>query len=286
MRRIKGSTRLIALIGNPVKHSKSPTMHNISFKKLGLDYVYMAFEIEDKSLEKSVEAMKTFNVKGFNITMPHKENIIKYLDEISEPAKIIGSVNTVVNNDGKFVGHNTDGRGFIKALEEKGQDFQDKKIVIIGAGGACRAVAIQLAFDGAREVVIFNRTLVKAEFISATINKEIYKGKSRALELDEDRLKEELKDTSILINTTSIGMKNTIDQSPIKNPNILHKDLFVADIIYDPLKTKFLSQAEEMGCKTMNGINMLLYQGALAFKKWTDRDMPIGDVKKALFHKY
>lgn len=283
MNRIKGSTRLIALIGNPVKHSKSPYMHNLSFEKLGLDYAYMAFEVEDNLLENTVDALKILNSRGFNITMPHKENIIKYLDETSEDARIIGSVNTVLNENNRLIGYNTDGRGFIKALEEEGQEFKDKKIVIIGAGGACRAIAIQLAFDGAREVVIFNRTFKKAEDISNTINREISKGKSRAIELDEKLLKRELKDAQILINTTSIGMKDTIDQSVIKSPHILHRDLFVIDLIYDPLKTKFLSQAEEMGCKTMNGANMLLYQGALAFKIWTDREMPIEDVKEAVF---
>lgn len=282
-RYIKGSTRLMGLLGNPVKHSKSPYMHNLSFEKLGLDYVYMAFEIQDNLIGKSVDAMKILNAKGFNVTMPHKQRIMDFLDEISEDAKIIGSVNTVVNNNGHLIGYNTDGRGLIKALEKEGQGFKGEKIIIIGAGGASRSISIQLAFEGAREVVIFNRTIKKAQEISATINKEISKSTSRALKLDEKLLEKELKDAKILINATSIGMKDTIDKSVITNPNILHKDLFVADIIYDPLKTKFLSQAELVGCRTMNGISMLLYQGALAFKMWTGKDMPIEDVKETIF---
>lgn len=157
--RIKGTTSLLGIIGSPVKHSKSPNMHNPSFEKLGLDYVYMAFDIADGAIKQGIEAMKTLNAKGFNITMPHKEKVMEFLDEISEDAKIIGSVNTVVNHEGKLIGYNTDGRGFVKSLKEEKIDFNDKKVVIIGAGGACRAIAIQLALDGAGEIVIFNRTL-------------------------------------------------------------------------------------------------------------------------------
>lgn len=280
---IKGSTRLIGLLGNPVKHSKSPHMHNLCFEKLGLDYVYMAFGIQDNLIGKSVDAMRILNFKGFNVTMPHKQRVMDFLDEISEDAKIIGSVNTVVNNNGRLIGYNTDGRGFVKALEEEGQGFKDEKIIIIGAGGASKSISIQLAFDGAREVVLFNRTTHKAQEISDIINKEMPNSKARALELDEKILKKELKDSKVLINATSIGMKDTIDKSVITSPNILHKDLFVADIIYAPSKTKFLFQAEEVGCRTMNGTSMLLYQGALAFKMWTGKDMPIEDVKERIF---
>lgn len=275
----------MGIIGSPVKHSKSPEMHNLSFEKLGLDYVYMAFDIEDGSIKEGVEAMRTLDVKGFNVTMPLKEKIIEFLDEISRDAKIIASVNTVVNNNGKLIGYNTDGRGFVKALEEEGVNFIDEKIVIIGGGGACRSIAIQLALRGAGEIVICNRTLKKGEDIVNTINKEIRDVKARAFKLDEKILKEELKNAKILVNTSSIGMKDSIDKSPIRDRNTFHKDLFVADIIYDPLKTEFLSQAEKAGCRTMNGINMLLHQGALAFNIWTGKDMPLEYIKDVLLDK-
>lgn len=274
MNRISGSTRLISILGNPVKHSKSPYMHNNSFEKLDLDFVYMAFEIEEGNVEKGVEAMRTLNAKGFNITMPYKEEVMEFLDEIDREAEIIGSVNTVLNDGGKLIGYNTDGKGFVKSLQEKGVNFKDEKIVIIGAGGAARAIAVQLALDSAKEIVIANRTIENAKTISDIINKNVPKVKSRSIVLDEKKLKEELKDAKILINTTSIGMNKTIDKSVIEDSDILHNDLFVADIIYDPPKTKLLSQSENIGCKTMNGLDMLVYQGAIAFKIWTDIDMP------------
>lgn len=274
MNKIKGSTRLIALLGKPVKHSKSPYMHNQSFKILDLDFAYMAFEIEDYEIEKTIEAMKILNAKGFNITMPYKEKVMKFLDQIDEQTKIIGSVNTVLNHNGKLIGYNTDGKGFIKSIEEKNIKFKGEKIVILGSGGAARAIAIQLAFEGAGEILIVNRRREKAEIIVNTINKSISKIKARSIELNEDFLKAELKDAKILVNTTPVGMNDSIDKSLIMDIESLHRDLFVADIIYNPLKTKLLSQAEKIGCKTMNGMNMLIYQGALAFKIWTGKDMP------------
>lgn len=274
MNRIKGSTSLIALLGKPVNHSKSPYMHNRSFEILGLDFAYMAFEIENHEVEKSIEAMRTLNVKGFNITMPYKEEVIRFLDKVDEEARIIGSVNTVLNHNGKLMGYNTDGKGFVKSLEEKDVKFKGEKIVILGSGGAAKAIAIQLALDSAGEIVIANRTVENAEIITSIINKNIPKVKARSIVLNEKFLKEELKDAKILINTTPIGMGNTIGKSLIKDTNTLHKDLFVADIIYNPLKTKLLSQAEEIGCKTMNGLNMLVYQGALGFEIWTGKDIP------------
>lgn len=272
---INGTTQLICIIGNPVEHSKSPYMHNLSFDRLKLDYAYMAFDIKEGLVKEAVDAMRVLNVKGFNITMPHKQEVMKYLDEINEDAKLIGSVNTVLNNNGKLIGYNTDGKGFVKSLEVINAKYKDEKIVIIGAGGAAKAVAIELALQGAKEVIIFNRTLKKAEEISTTINNNIKCCRSRSLVLDEDVLKKELKDSSILINTTSLGMENTLDKSIIEKKDIFHERLLVADLIYDPAKTKFLSMAEECGCKIINGLGMLVYQGVIGFKIWTGRDMPI-----------
>ena len=280
---IQATTGLAGLIGYPLKHSRSPQIHNSAFRKLGLDLVYLAFEIEDGKIREALNAMITFNVKGFNVTMPHKKNIVQLLDEVSEDAKIIGSVNTVKNEKGKLIGYNTDGSGLVKAIEAAGVDYKGKKIVILGSGGAARAVAIQLAFDGAAEIVMANRTFSKAEEIMATINEKIPTSKGKAIEMDEEIIKEELKDAAIVINCTPVGMKSTIDQSPINNVDTFHKGLFVIDIIYDPLKTKLIYIAEEAGCKTMNGIDMLIYQGALAFKIWTEQDMPIEYIKEVLF---
>ena len=186
MNRIKASTRLIALLGKPVKHSKSPYMHNSSFELLNLDFAYMAFEIEKDQIEKTIEGMKILNVRGFNVTMPYKEEVMKFLDQIDGQAKIIGSVNTVLNEDGKFIGYNTDGKGFVKALEEKNIKFKDEKIIILGSGGAARAIALELAFYGAREIIIANRTIEKAEKIINAININMPKVEARIIKLDED----------------------------------------------------------------------------------------------------
>ncbi|WP_313163772.1 shikimate dehydrogenase [Sedimentibacter sp.] len=280
--RIQATTKLVGLLGYPVKHSMSPHMHNTAFDALGLDYVYMAFEVREGQIKDSLDAIRILNAEGCNVTMPHKKSVMEYLDEISEDAKIIGSVNTVKNNNGKLIGYNTDGIGFIKALEENSVEYTDKKIIITGAGGAARAVATQLAFEGAREIVIFNRTFSAAEEITENINKNIPGCKGRAFELKEQELRKELKDASILVNCTSLGMKETIDQAIISSSDVLHKNLFVADIIYDPTKTMLLKMAEEAGCRYMNGLMMVMWQGAVAFKIWTGKDMPVDLIKKEI----
>lgn len=281
--RIQGTTGLMGLLGYPIKQSKSPHMHNSAFQKLGLDYVYLSLEIEKGLIKEGLEAMKLFHARGFNITMPHKEDVIEFLDEVTEEVRIIGSVNTVVNDNGKLTGHNFDGKGYVKSLELNGLDFKGKKIVVIGAGGASKAISIQLAFDGASEVVIMNRTLSRAEDIANRINKNIPTSKSRALKMDESVLKEELKDAVLLVDTTPIGTGETIDKSVVENLDTFHKNLLVSNLIYDPEKTKFLTMAEEAGCKILNGMGMLLYQGQLGFKLWTGQEMPIEYIKKVLF---
>ena len=283
--RIQGTTTLLGLLGYPVKHSKSPQMHNTAFEALGLDHVYMAFEVKEGFIKEGLDALKTLNAVGANITMPLKTEVLEYLDDISEDAMIIGSVNTIKIEDGKIKGYNTDGRGFVKALQERGVDFKGKKIVIAGAGGAARAVATQLAFDGAGEIVIINRTLNTAREIIDNISKHITSCKARALEMDRDILIDEIHDAAVLVNCTSLGMEATIDQAIISSSEALHKDLFVADIIYDPEKTKLLKMAEEAGCNYMNGLGMIIWQGAIAFKIWTGQEMPVDLIKNEIFGK-
>lgn len=281
--RIQGTTTLVGLLGYPLKHSRSPHMHNTAFEVLGLDHVYMAFEVKEGYIKEGLDAIRILNAEGCNVTMPHKKKVLEYLDEISDDAKIIGSVNTVKNNNGKLTGYNTDGRGFIKALEENNVEYKSKKIVLAGAGGAARAVATQLAYEGAKELVLFNRTLSAAEEIIENINKNIPECKGRALELKEEELRKEIQDSSILVNCTSLGMKATVDQAIVSSSDALHKDLFVADIVYDPPKTKLLEIADEAGCRYMNGLMMMIWQGAIAFKIWTGKDMPVDLIKKEIF---
>lgn len=281
--RIQGTTTLVGLLGYPLKHSRSPHMHNTAFEALGLDHVYMAFEVQEGHIKEGLDAMRILNAEGCNVTMPHKKKVLEFLDEISEDARIIGSCNTVKNDNGKLTGYNTDGRGFVKALEENQAEFKGKKIVLAGAGGAARAVATQLAYDGAGELVLFNRTLSSAQEIIDNINKNIPTCNGRALEMDEEVLKKEIQDAAILVNCTSLGMKATIDQAIISDPAALPKDLFVADIVYDPAQTKLLKMAEQAGCRYMNGLMMMIWQGAIAFKIWTGKDMPVDLIKKEIF---
>lgn len=284
--RIQGTTSLLGLIGYPIKHSKSPHMHNTSFDVLGLDHVYLALEVEDGHIKEALEGLKLFNAVGGNITMPHKTKVVEYLDDISPDAKLIGSVNTIkIDENKKITGYNTDGRGFVKSLEENQVDFKGKKIVVAGAGGAAKAVVTQLAFDGAGEIVLFNRTLSSAEAITDNVNKNISTCKARSLEMDESKLVEEIQDAAILINCTSLGMKATIDQAIVSSADQLPKDLFVADIVYDPDQTKLLKLAEEAGCKYMNGLMMMIWQGAIAFNIWTGKEMPTDLIKKEIFGK-
>ncbi len=282
--RIQGTTRLLGLIGYPTKHSKSPHMHNTAFEELGLDFVYMAFDIESGHIKEALDAFKVLNIKGGNITMPHKTKVMEFIDEVSPDAKIIGSVNTIkIDENKKISGYNTDGRGFIKALEENGVDFKGRKIVMAGGGGAAKAVATQLALDGAGEIVVFNRTLSSAELITSNINKNIPTCKARAQEMEEKKLVEEIQDAALLINATSLGMKATIDQAIISSSHQLPKEIFVADLIYDPDETKLLKLAKEAGCSYMNGLMMLIWQGALAFEIWTGKKMSTDLVKSQVF---
>ncbi len=276
--RITGTTSLAGLLGYPVKHSRSPRIYNAAFEALGLDCIYLAFEVEERFFKEAVYAMRALNAVGFNVTMPYKRSVMEFLDEVSEDAAIIGSINTVKNENGRLIGYNTDGKGFVMALSKAGLDLRNKKIVIAGAGGAARAVAIQSALEGAGEIVIFNRTLSAAEEIAEVINSRICGCRSRVSEISESALKEELKDAAVLVNCTSLGMEGMADKSIVLSPRTLHRGLFAADIIYEPKKTKLLSIAEEAGCKTMNGLGMLLWQGAMAFKIWTGLDMPVENI--------
>lgn len=276
---VSATTGLLCIIGNPVEHSKSPHMHNLSLNNLGLDYSYMAFNIKRGFIKEAVEAMKVLNVRGFNITMPYKEEIMEHLDEINENAKLIGAVNTVLNHDGRLIGYNTDGEGFVKSLDKRNVEYRDKKIVILGAGGGGKSIAVEFGLKGAGEIVIINRTFEKAEKLANTINENIKRGMAKCYKLDEDILKREIKDSSILVNTTSVGMDELEDKSIIENPDVFHSDLFVGDVIYHPAKTKLLSIAEQAGCEIMNGLDMLIYQGDIAFKLWTGFNMPEYTIK-------
>lgn len=287
--RITGHTELIGLTAYPIRHSKSPTMHNEAFKKLGLDYAYLAFEVDAPQLKDAVTGLKALRCRGWNVSMPNKTIIGEYLDHLSPAAELCGAVNTVVNDNGVLTGHITDGVGFMTSLKEQGIDVIGKKMTIVGAGGAATAIEIQAALDGVAEISIFNRKdefFARAETTVKNINEKT-SCKATLFDLaDSDALRKEIEDSYIFVNATGVGMKPMEGQMIIPDASYLRKDLVVADVVYMPEKTKLLEEAEKIGCKWCNGLGMMLYQGAAAFKMWTGQDMPIEHIKDVLDIKF
>ncbi len=284
-RKITGHTELIGLIATPIRHSKSPAMHNAAFEALGLDYVYLVFEVDKNELEDAVKGLKAMKVRGWNVSMPNKAAIVQYLDKITPAAQMCGAVNTVINDDGILTGTITDGTGFMHSLKEKNIDIINKKITVVGVGGAATAICIQAALDGVKEISIFNRKddfFVRGEENVKKINNNTSCHASLYDLDDHEALKREINDSVLFVNATNVGMGNLQGQMVLPNINYLNKDIIVYDVIYSPEETELLKQAKTIGCQTLNGIGMMLYQGAEAFKLWTGENMPIDIVKKEL----
>ncbi|MEF2782948.1 shikimate dehydrogenase [Erysipelotrichaceae bacterium HCN-30851] len=283
--RITGHTELIGLIATPIRHSKSPTMHNEAFAKLGLDYAYLAFEVGNEELEDAVKGLKALKVRGYNVSMPNKTVIGQYLDHLSPAAKLCGAVNTVVNDNGVLTGHITDGIGYMRSLQDAGIDVIGKKMTIVGAGGAATAIEIQAALDGVKEISIFNRKdefWERAEQNVKNIN-ETTNCKATLYDLaDTEALRREINDSYLFANATGVGMKPLEGQMVIPDASFLREDLIVTDVVYMPEETELLRVAKEVGCKTINGLGMMLYQGAAAFELWTGKEMPIDYMKDIL----
>lgn len=286
-KRISGHTGLLALIGSPVGHSGSPAMYNYSFQKLGLDYAYVAFDVQEKDVKAALDAMKLFNMRGMNVTMPCKVEACKYMDELSPAARIIGAVNTIVNEKGKLIGHMTDGEGFVNNLRDHGVEVKGKKITVAGGGGAATAIQVQCALDGVREITIFNkkdaffaRTLETAEKIRKAVPGCVV----NVYDIDDiPKMTQEIRSSDIFANATIVGMKPMDDLSVVKDLSAFHPNLVVADAVYNPVETKLLREAKEAGCKCVGGKGMLLWQGVSAFQLYTGEDMPVEEVKKLYF---
>lgn len=256
--------QLYGVIGDPIAHSMSPDMHNDAFVNKAIDAHYQAFQVSTSDLECAVKGMKALGVSGFNVTVPHKTDIIPYLDHVDELASNIGAVNTVKYENGLYVGYNTDGLGFVKGLKEALEStFSTRKTLIVGAGGAARAIYYSLLSEGLLSIDIANRTKSRAERLIA---ENPYKAKSKAISISEAEMK--LEHYDLIINTTSIGMKPNMDVMPLSLQK-LQPHAFVSDIIYNPLETKFLSEAKARGAAIQNGLSMFIYQGELAFRIWT-----------------
>jgi shikimate dehydrogenase len=276
---ISSKTKICGLIGDPVEHTMSPVMHNAAFDKLGLDYAYLPFRVKPDELPRAVGGLKALNAIGFNVTIPHKVAVLPLLDELDPLAKKIGAVNTVVNDNGVLKGYNTDASGFLQALLERGVEPAGKKIVLLGAGGAARAIAYILAERNAR-LTILNRLeeLDWAEAIADNIRKDL--GKDIAVfELLPDHLAAALEPAGILVNATSVGMSPAGGISPVP-ARLIRSGLVVVDIVYNPVRTKFLRDAAAAGAVTVAGLDMLVWQGALAFEKWTGEKPPFELMKE------
>lgn len=287
--RITGHTELIGLIAYPIRHSSSPTMHNEAFAKLGLDYAYLAFEVDNSTLEDTIKGFRAMKVRGFNVSMPNKTVVHKYLDKISPAAELCGAVNTVVNDNGVLTGHITDGMGYMAALKDAGIDVIGKKMTIVGAGGAATAIEIQAALDGVSEISIFNikdKFWERAEKTVKDINEKT-NCKAVLYDLaDLDTLKKEIASSYLFANATGMGMKPLEGQTYITDKSFFRPELIVTDVVYSPRETAMLKMAKEAGCKTMNGMGMMLFQGAAAFEMWMGKPMPIEYMKEILDIKY
>lgn len=287
--RITGHTLLIGLLATPIRHSLSPKMHNESFAKLGLDYAYLAFEVGNEELEGAVQGIRSLGLRGANISMPNKQAIIPYLDELTPAANLIGAVNTVINKDGLgyLVGDVTDGTGAMQALRDEEVDVRDQTITITGAGGAATAIAIQAALDGAKEFHLFNRKDALFANVVETAEKINQHTKATAIVYDladQESFKEAVQKSSIYVDATGVGMKPLENLSLINDAELIHEDLVVFDVVYSPRETKLLTFAKEHGAKkTINGLGMMLHQGAESFKQFTGEDMPVDYIRELLF---
>lgn len=283
--RITGHTELIGLMAYPIRHSISPAIHNEAFAYLGLDYAYLAFEVDNDTLEDAVKGLRAMKMPGANLSMPNKAAVIPYLDALSPAAELCGAVNTIVNQNGVLTGHITDGTGYMEALKDNGIDVIGKKMTIAGSGGAATAIQIQAALDGVSEISIFN---IKDKFwdnAQDTVEKITSKTNCKAALYDLadlDKLKEEIEDSYLFTNATGMGMKPREGQTYIPDKSFFRPDLIVTDVIYSPAETAMLKMAKEVGCKTMNGMGMLLFQAAAAFRLWTGKEMPIEHMKETL----
>ncbi|MCP4755986.1 MAG: shikimate dehydrogenase [Proteobacteria bacterium] len=269
---INGETKLYGIIGNPVSHSFSPEMQTLAFQHVGLNAIYVPFPIQDKSIPHLLKAFSITGVRGFNVTVPFKEIIIPYLDELSSEAKILGSVNTVIGTSEGWKGYSTDGSGFVRSLSESGIAVSGKDVMLVGAGGAARSIALSLCLGGIRRLHILNRTVSKAEKLADTIlraapNVQVRIGSDSTEPYD------------ILINSTSVGMHG--HSCPVSD-DLIRKCGLIVDIIYNPPQTSLLKKAVQNGIPQENGLGMLLYQGVEAFEIWTGKKAPIEVMKTSL----
>jgi len=279
---ISGKTRVCGVIGDPIEHTLSPTIQNAAFNHLKLDFVFLAFPVKAAELENAIHGMKSLSIHGLNVTMPHKSAVINYLDKADSATQFLGSANTILNRDGRLSGFNTDGIGALYALRENGVELADKKVLLLGAGGAAKAIAFSFAQE-ARSLCILNRVPEKATMLADALNK-IFNKEIEGCALSPSAVQKNMRDSDILVNATSVGMHPNVNQS-IVAPQWLKPNLAVMDIVYNPAETKLAKDAKAAGAKVIGGVEMLIYQGAASFKIWTGKLAPIEVMRKEALKK-
>ena len=282
--KIDGYTRLAAVVANPIKHSISPFIHNSAFEATNTNGVYLAWEVDATELAETVANIRRYQMYGINLSMPYKEQVIPYLDQLSEEACLIGAVNTVVNREGTLIGYNTDGKGFFKSLPSF--KISKKRLVLLGAGGAAKAILAQAILDGVSQISVFVRSSSMEKtrpYLEKIQNATGFRVDLFALE-DVQDLQDSITQADLLVNATSVGMDGS--SQPIPTSIVLPEKLMVADVIYQPFETPFLKWAKEQGNQSINGLGMLLYQAAEAFELWTGKEMPTDQIWELLTQKY
>ena len=282
--KIDGYTRLAAVVANPIKHSISPFIHNSAFEATNTNGVYLAWEVDATELAETVANIRRYQMYGINLSMPYKEQVIPYLDQLSEEACLIGAVNTVVNREGTLIGYNTDGKGFFKSLPSF--KISKKRLVLLGAGGAAKAILAQAILDRVSQISVFVRSSSMEKtrpYLEKIQNATGFRVDLFALE-DVQNLQDSITQADLLVNATSVGMDGS--SQPIPTSIVLPEKLLVADVIYQPFETPFLKWAKEQGNQSINGLGMLLYQAAEAFELWTGKEMPTDQIWELLKQKY
>lgn len=278
--KITGKTKVIGIIGWPVSHSLSPVMHNAAFEYLGLDYCYVPFAVNPEYIKEAIEALPALNITGLNVTVPHKENVLKYISELSEEARMIGAVNTLKVTDNLLMGYNTDGMGFVNSIKESGNPLAHKRLLILGSGGSAKAVAFKSAAEGVEGIIIANRTVSKAITLKKQIEKFFPLLNIKVTGTGYDELKDVINMVDTVVNTTSVGLGKE-DISPVPG-ELIHKGLFIFDLIYNPRETTLLRYAKAAGCRYTNGLGMLIHQGAESFRIWTGVEPPVKVMRQAV----
>lgn len=279
---LNGETKVAGVIGWPVRHSLSPPMHNAAFAALGLNWVYVPFAVAPEKVGEAMEAIRALALAGLNVTIPHKLAVLPFLEEISTDARILGAANTIVNQAGRLVGHNTDGPGFLRSLREIGEDVAGRKVALIGAGGSARSVALAVCRAGAEQLAVVNRTVAKAEGVVAMLREALPGVTAQAVALEENEAEATVRAAEVIIDSTAVGMYPNHEGAPVVPGVWLRAGQVVCDLTYNPRETVLLQAARAAGARTLDGTGMLVHQGALAFEFWTGQPAPVEAMRAAL----